>query len=150
MFVRKKSGKGRDYYQLVEGYRVEGKVRQRVLLHLGQYATVDEALAGWEWWAKAKRDHARDHLRAAKLIRERRAYRSPGGKKYLVPRHETPEDARPYSGGMMAPSGFFYCEGAEYAEQAAEDYQRRAEALEAKIERLRSLCLTPRPDAPHS
>ncbi len=45
-FVRKKRVKGRDYYQLVESRRVDGSPRQRVLVHLGRYATVDEALEG--------------------------------------------------------------------------------------------------------
>jgi hypothetical protein len=31
------------YYQLVEGYRVEGKVRQRVIAHLGKFPTIEDA-----------------------------------------------------------------------------------------------------------
>ncbi len=45
-YVRKKKVDGREYHQLVESYREDGKVRQRVLAHLGRYATVDEALDG--------------------------------------------------------------------------------------------------------
>ena len=45
MFVRKKKAKqGNDYHQLVENYRVGDKVQQRVVLHLGAHATVDDAL----------------------------------------------------------------------------------------------------------
>ena len=43
-YVRKKKLKGQEYYQLVEGRRENGKVKQRVLCHLGQYPTVDVAL----------------------------------------------------------------------------------------------------------
>lgn len=46
-FVRKKRSRGGEYYQLVESYRVEGKPRQRVLVHLGSYPTVDDALREW-------------------------------------------------------------------------------------------------------
>ena len=46
-FVRIKKVDGGKYYQLVESRRVDGKPRQKVLLHLGQHATVDEALKRW-------------------------------------------------------------------------------------------------------
>jgi hypothetical protein len=46
-FVRIKRIDGKEYYQLVESRRVEGKPRQKVLMHLGQHATVDEALKRW-------------------------------------------------------------------------------------------------------
>jgi hypothetical protein len=49
-YVRQKVGRkgGREYryYQLVEGYRDEdGKVRQRVLKHLGRFDSIEEARA---------------------------------------------------------------------------------------------------------
>jgi hypothetical protein len=43
-YIRKKKVDGREYYQVVEGYREDGKVKQRVLAHLGRHATIDEAL----------------------------------------------------------------------------------------------------------
>jgi hypothetical protein len=43
-YVRKKRVDDYTYYQLVEGYREAGKVKQRVLVHLGIYKTVDKAL----------------------------------------------------------------------------------------------------------
>ena len=43
-FVRKKRVNGYEYYQLVESYRENGKVRQRTLAHLGEYLTVEEPL----------------------------------------------------------------------------------------------------------
>lgn len=46
-FVRKKQMVGGKYFQLVESRRVDGKPRQRVLLHLGEHATVDDALKRW-------------------------------------------------------------------------------------------------------
>ncbi len=49
MFVRKKDhhGGGNAFYQLVESRRVDGLPRQRVVMHLGSHATVDEAIKGW-------------------------------------------------------------------------------------------------------
>jgi hypothetical protein len=44
MFVRQKTVNGLTYYQLVESYRKDGKVRQRVLWHMGQDATTDAHL----------------------------------------------------------------------------------------------------------
>ena len=46
-FVRRKRVGPYEYYQLVESYLVDGKPRQRVLLHLGRYSTVEAALEGW-------------------------------------------------------------------------------------------------------
>jgi hypothetical protein len=43
-YVRKKRVGEREYYQVVEGHREDGKVKQRVLAHLGRYPTVREAL----------------------------------------------------------------------------------------------------------
>jgi hypothetical protein len=48
VYVRKKSKKdGNDYHQVIENRRVDGKPRQRVIMHLGNHATVEEALKGW-------------------------------------------------------------------------------------------------------
>jgi hypothetical protein len=46
-FVRIKRVDRKEYYQLVESRRVDGKPRQKVLMHLGNHATVDEALRRW-------------------------------------------------------------------------------------------------------
>lgn len=47
-FVRKKSkAGGSKYHQLVESRRVDGRPRQKVLVHLGAHATVDDALKRW-------------------------------------------------------------------------------------------------------
>jgi hypothetical protein len=49
VFVRAKNVGGRNYYQLVDNYRLEGSKtpRRRILLHLGRYDTVEGALKGW-------------------------------------------------------------------------------------------------------
>jgi len=46
-YVRKKRVKRYEYYQLVENHRVDGKPRQRVIMHLGKEPTVDAALENW-------------------------------------------------------------------------------------------------------
>ena len=46
-YVRRKKVKRYEYYQLVENHRVDGKPRQRVIMHLGKEPTVDAALENW-------------------------------------------------------------------------------------------------------
>jgi hypothetical protein len=46
-FVRKKRLGGYEYYQLVENRWIDGKPRQRVLLHLGRYSDIEVALKEW-------------------------------------------------------------------------------------------------------
>jgi hypothetical protein len=46
-FVRKKRLGGYEYYQLVENRWIDGAPRQRVLLHLGRYSSVEAALEEW-------------------------------------------------------------------------------------------------------
>jgi hypothetical protein len=54
MFIRKKIVRGVVYYALVESFRMEGKVRQRVIAPLGQSATLEAAIskakANIEFW----------------------------------------------------------------------------------------------------
>ena len=64
-FVRKKRVGGYEYYQLVENRWVEGKPRQRVLVHLGRYSTPEAALKEWpkaierlSRFAQSKREEA--------------------------------------------------------------------------------------------
>jgi hypothetical protein len=47
-FVRKKIMRGKPYLQLVENQRVDGKVKQRVILHIGAYKSPEEAVGCWE------------------------------------------------------------------------------------------------------
>jgi hypothetical protein len=46
-YVRKKGVGHYEYYQLVENRRVDGKPRQKVLVHLGRHPTVESALTEW-------------------------------------------------------------------------------------------------------
>jgi hypothetical protein len=50
MFIRKRQGRTRPSYQLLESYREDGKIKQRVVYSLRGHATVKEALT-------AKREH---------------------------------------------------------------------------------------------
>jgi hypothetical protein len=45
VYIRSKVAKGRTYYQLVEGRREGGKVRQRIVAALGRHPTIEDALA---------------------------------------------------------------------------------------------------------
>src|SRR5829696_8256207 len=42
-YVRKKRVGKYEYYQLVEGKRVDGKVRQKVIAHLGKHDSIEDA-----------------------------------------------------------------------------------------------------------
>ncbi len=44
MFARVKKSRGGEYLQIVENYREGGKVRQRLVLYVGHYASVGDAL----------------------------------------------------------------------------------------------------------
>src|SRR5215216_7818714 len=60
-YVRKKQVKGQTYFQLVESRRVNGKPRQRVILHLSKEPTVDAALENWPKEIKYLRRRAKKH-----------------------------------------------------------------------------------------
>jgi len=48
IYVRRTSSRGTGpYFQLVRSYRHSGKVRQEVLVHLGEHPTPESALATW-------------------------------------------------------------------------------------------------------
>jgi hypothetical protein len=71
VFVRKVNSRGAGpYYQLVRSYREGGKVKQEVLVHLGEHETPEAALAAWpsqmEHLRRIGRDRRADEL-AAKL-----------------------------------------------------------------------------------
>lgn len=44
MFARVKKSRGGEYLQVVENYREGGKVRQRLVLYVGHYKSVGDAL----------------------------------------------------------------------------------------------------------
>ena len=61
VFVRRVKSRGTGpYFQLVRSYREAGKVKQEVLVHLGEYPTPDAALAAWPAQVKRLRDIGRD------------------------------------------------------------------------------------------
>jgi hypothetical protein len=67
-FVRRKRVGPYEYYQLVESYLVDGKPRQRVLLHLGRYPTVEAALEGWPKEIEGLRGFARQRRDKAERL----------------------------------------------------------------------------------
>jgi len=71
-FVRKKRVGRYEYHQLVENHWVDGKPRQKVLLHFGRYPTVKAALEGWPKEIEGLRRFARKHRqRTERLSRDR-------------------------------------------------------------------------------
>jgi len=73
-----KDGKVHSYYQLVEGQRgVDGKVRQRVLVHLGKHDSIEAARAAATAWmdrATSTRPNRREggrHLPSGPLAGQR-------------------------------------------------------------------------------
>jgi hypothetical protein len=60
--IRRKQVNGTTHYSLVESVRQNGTVRQRVLVSLGQSATIDEAI---EVETKAEARQARREQRSA-------------------------------------------------------------------------------------
>jgi hypothetical protein len=74
-FVRRKSVGPYEYYQLVESRLVDGKPRQRVLLHLGRYTSVEAALEGWPKEAEGLRRFASYQWdKADRLKKEERSF----------------------------------------------------------------------------
>lgn len=75
-YVRAKKVKGWEYYQLVESRRVDGKPRQKVLVHLGHYPSVDDTLDGWpKEIRRLRRQAARERRRAEDMLEGSRARR---------------------------------------------------------------------------
>jgi hypothetical protein len=70
-YVRKKKSKGKEYYQLVEGYREDGRVKQRVLAHLGDIPTVEGALRDWPERIDAFRKAAEENRREVEFVAKR-------------------------------------------------------------------------------
>src|SRR5918999_1322807 len=60
-YIRRKKVKRYEYYQLVENHRVDGKPRQRVIMHLGKEPTVDAALENWPKEIQYLRRRAKKH-----------------------------------------------------------------------------------------
>ena len=61
MFVRKVKSRGTGpYFQLVRSYREGGKVKQEVLVHLGEHPTPGAALDAWPTQVEHLRAIGRD------------------------------------------------------------------------------------------
>ena len=69
-YVRKKGVGHYEYYQLVENRRVDGKPRQKVLVHLGSHATVESALTEWPQEIKRLRRFAQRKREEAERLSE--------------------------------------------------------------------------------
>jgi hypothetical protein len=67
LFARVKESRQREYLQIVENYREEGKIRQRVVLYIGHYASIEVALQRMPQDRRALRSTAtrtgKEHLR---------------------------------------------------------------------------------------
>jgi len=141
------------YYQLVEGYRDEsGKVKQRVVAHLGREAEPDKAVAHWERRAQWHRDRAADLRHAARHMRDRsmentrsdrhrRFKRTNHGRgKWFVPKAGTPVPDVPPTPTYLAPPGWFYFAGntPEDAEREAQESLEQAEVFQQRAERIRA------------
>jgi hypothetical protein len=159
----RKQGSGRDsypadteyytYYQLVEGYRDDnGKVRQRMLAHLGRNETPEAALQNWSKWAAYYKTRAAEYRRAEELLRSGQlegVRTSWSTDCYLAPRVGTEFDPNtaPRSRGF-APRGWFYVKeqtvgkgresGEEFAAREAAEYEAKAAEYAERVERLRS------------
>jgi len=67
-YVRTKRVGNYEYYQLVESVRIDGKPRQKVLVHLDGHPTVEDALKEWpKEIRKLRRDAATKRESAARL-----------------------------------------------------------------------------------
>lgn len=72
-FIRAKKGKKGTYYQLVENYREDGRVRQRVLCHLGRNPTLEAAIEERERylaWAQRGEQRCREEARLPRHYQE--------------------------------------------------------------------------------
>ena len=74
-FVRIKRVGPYEYHQLVENRWLDGKPRQRVLLHLGRYTSVEAALEGWPKEVEGLRRFAGQRWdKADRLKKEERSF----------------------------------------------------------------------------
>lgn len=83
VFIRRKKSRNRETFQLVESYRMEGKVRQRVIIDLGGKDSVEGAIAVCECrvaWMTREIEECREFISRFDSEPERikgNVYRSP-------------------------------------------------------------------------
>jgi hypothetical protein len=58
MFARVKQGRKAEYLQIVENYRDDGKVRQRLILYVGPYESIQDALERMPGHVREAKAHA--------------------------------------------------------------------------------------------
>jgi hypothetical protein len=74
-FVRRKRVGPYEYHQVVENRWMDGKPRQRVLLHLGGYTSAEAALEGWPKEVEGLRRFASQQWdKADRLKKEERSF----------------------------------------------------------------------------
>ena len=71
-FIRRKIANGVCYYDIAESYREDGEVKKRILISLGRYSNVEEAIGATElrlkrYLANAHPARARNRNKAEKL-----------------------------------------------------------------------------------
>ena len=120
----KKRDKGYEYYQVVESYRENGKVRQRMLVHLGEYPTVEAAIEGFSRLLKRYREDSDFHRTCAQNL-----YRNYARSLPRLGRIPPPEDSHQIS----LRSAYWH------ATESANQAERRANAYKRKLEKLRRL-----------
>jgi hypothetical protein len=104
-YVRAKKVKRYHYHQLVQSHRVDGKPRQKVLLHLSKHPTVDAALAAWPKEISDLRRIARQHSKSYEFLSKE-----------------------------LGDTRF-----TRYKQECAESATQQADALQARLKKLRSL-----------
>ena len=120
MFLRTKQSRGGRYSQLVESYREDGKVKQRVVLYVGLYRTIDEAL-----WLMPK-DVSSRRREATRLEKKVGFYRIP-----TTDSEEIKEEYRRYQAEAEA--------RASRAREVADDLAQRLEKLRELVSENPSL-----------
>ena len=131
-FVRAKRQGERTYYQLVESRREGMRVRQRVVVHLGPYPSIEEAIA--RYGERAERARAEERLWRARAEAQRIAIER-------IRERVRPDLVGadiPRLDGRNRPRYWVY-------RDCAEDWRQRARRLEARAERIRRRCSAHQP-----
>jgi hypothetical protein len=102
MFTRVKESRHSEYLQIVENYRDGDRVRQRMVLYVGPYASIDSALKGMARDLKRMR-RARDTQREADELASKLATLKRLAKEYpdMVERDRLRAERYRQQGGWM-------------------------------------------------
>jgi hypothetical protein len=135
-YVRKSKSRGKEYRQIVESYREDGKVKQRVLVHMPRFAeTPEHAAALCEGYAETERSLEEKYTKRADESRARL---------------QLTQETREAHG--LPPSPQFAHPGAEEVRhrREAESCARQAVRYEEKAGRIRELLASGKiaPDPP--